>query len=321
MPLDAYYVERFAAVQGVTWDAVWKGDPKAVELAIAFGQPAGSYTPPVLDIRNATVIGPYGQIPVRIYAPHGHSTDSGCVVWMHGGAFKWGDLDMLEAHAVSAELAYRWRATVVSVDYRLAPGFCYPVQVEEVLAVLDWVVAYARDLRIDKRRLAIGGASAGANIALSAALEARDSGGPPIGALCLAYPAPHQEAPDPSPEIAALTESLPPLARFTPDERRAIYRDYLGPLADDPPSNAIPAASNLVGLPPCAIAVAEYDDLRPSGHAFSQLLREDGVRVEEWTELHTAHGYLNAVGVVAGAGKTIDRFVRFLDECLPNRSH
>jgi acetyl esterase/lipase len=231
---------------------------------------------------------------------------------MHGGAFQFGDLDMLEAHGVSAEIALRWPGTVVSVDYRLAPNFRYPVPVDDCVAVVAWVASRPGALDVDPRRLAVGGASAGANLASATALRLRDQDGPRLDAVCLAYPAVHRDIPEANPEVVAATAMLPPLARFDRETRRGIYSAYLGEAYDDPPPYGTPAIANLTGLPAIAIANAEYDDLRPSGEDFARLLRLHGVTVDVWTERGMAHGYLNHVGDVAGAERTIDRFVTHL---------
>jgi acetyl esterase/lipase len=310
--LDSFYVERFAAVAGVTWEAVFGGDADAIDRAIAFGRPAGPYDPPPMEIRDADAPGPHGPVPVRVYTPLDAVAGGGCLVWMHGGAFKFGDLDMLEAHGVAAELAVRANIVVVSVDYRLVPAFRYPVPVDDCVAVAHWVDAEHRRLDVDPGRLAVGGASAGANLATAVALRTRDEAGPEMRCCCLAYPGLFLDPPDPTPEVAALIEQVPPLSRFAGEARHAIYRDYLGEYYDDPPSYGVPALADLTGLPPFAVAIAEYDDLRPSGDAFAQLLREHDVPVDAWVEPGTAHGYLNAVGVVAGANATLDRFAAHL---------
>ena len=180
---------------------------------------------------------------------------------------------------------------------------------DDCVAVANWIANEPEGVGADRGRLAVGGASAGANLATATALRARDERGPRIGVVLLAYPGLHLRMPPPSAEIAALVDELPPLARFDdPRARENHYRDYLGEAYDDPPGYGVPALANVVGLPPFVIANAEYDDLRPSGEAFAEQLRRGGVSVEVWTEPGTAHGYLNAVGAVVGASGTLDCF-------------
>ena len=311
MGLDPFYAERFAAVGGTTWLDVYNGDPDAIERAKAFGAPVGPYEPPAVDITDLAAPGPDGDVPVRVYEAPGRAVDAPCLVWMHGGAFQMGDLDMLEAHAVAAEVAHRWGAVVVSVDYRLVPAVRYPAPLDDCVTVVRWLAAGNDAVAVDPTRIAVGGASAGANLATATALRARDEGGPPLRALCLAYPALHRDLPPPSDEVAQLISELPPLAQLAP-YREAIFRAYLGDAYDDPPRYAVPGVAEVTGLPPVAIAIAEYDDLRPSGEAFADRLRTQGVVVDEWVETGAAHGYLNVIGHVAGASATLDRFVDHL---------
>jgi acetyl esterase/lipase len=311
--LDPFYAARFARVRDITWDDVYGGDAEAIRCAIEFGAPVGGYVPPpTVDVGDVAVPGPHGDIPVRVYRLRASETLVPALVWMHGGAFKWGDLDMLEAHAVSAELAIRAGVVVVSVDYRLVPKYRYPVPLDECLAVARWV-RRTSDAVGAGHSLAVGGASAGGNLAAAVALRARDEGDPELHAVLLAYPALHHPIPEPSPEVAALCSALPPLARFTdPRAGDDHVRDYLGEAFEHRPAYGLPGLADLRGLPPFAIANAEYDDLRPSGETFTDQLRRDKVVVDAWTEPGTVHGYLNLVGAVVGASATLDRFTRFL---------
>lgn len=310
MTLDPYYSARFAGIRDVTWEAVYSGDAVAIEKAVAFGQPTGTYDPPSVEIYDSVVPAGHADVPVRLYQ---RSPARACLVWMHGGAFKWGDLDMREAHAVAAEIAFRMDVVVISVDYRLLPTFRYPAQLDDCVAAIRWADQH---FQVQDGRIAVGGASAGANLAAAACLRLRDEGGPTPRAVCLAYPAVHRQIPIASEEAARLAAQLPPLARFTPAQREEIYRDYLGAAYDDPPAYGVPAIADLGGLPPFAIANAEYDDLRPSGEMFAEELRAAGVAVTSWTEPGTVHGFLNETGLVPGALATIERFVAHLETTI-----
>ena len=169
---------------------------------------------------------------VRVYParePHGAG-----LVWAHGGAFAFGDLDMPEADWVARSLATRG-TTVVSVDYRLAPtpagfrfspdgaardGFVYPAGSDDVLAAWSWTVDNAARLRIDPERLAIGGASAGGNLAAGAVLRLLASGAEVLPALAvLAYPTLLAVQPAPSPELRAMLDANPEADGFGPESR------------------------------------------------------------------------------------------------------
>jgi xylan 1,4-beta-xylosidase len=152
------------------------------------------------------------MVPARRYAPPGESTDRAApLVWLHGGAFAWGDLDMAEADAVAAAVAGTGRE-VVSVDYRRVPAFSwvrklppgrpagvrFPVPVDDVVDVFAWV----RERSVHGR-VVLGGASAGACLAASAAVRFRDEGRAGPDRLVLAYGTFHAALPAPSPRACA----------------------------------------------------------------------------------------------------------------------
>jgi len=310
--LDRFFAERFAAVAGITWGDVYSGDRDAIDKAVALGAPSGRFQLPDVSVHDLEAPGPHGDVPVRIYRSKSPIDLAPALIWMHGGAFQFGSLDMIEAHGVAAEIANRARGVVISVDYRLAPKHQYPVPVDDCVAVVHWVAASFRRFGIDPGQIAAGGASAGANLATATALRLRDESGPRLRALCLAYPSLHLVTPPPTPEIAEACEVLPPLARFDAQTREGFYRTYLGDAYDDPPTYATPGIADLARLPRTAIANAEHDDLRASGELFARQLREHGVQVEAWTEAGMAHGYLDRIGDVDGAERTLDRFAAFL---------
>ncbi|MFI1285650.1 alpha/beta hydrolase fold domain-containing protein [Streptomyces sp. NPDC020858] len=127
-----------------------------------------------MEVEDRTVAaGP--DVPVRIYRPHGAR---GAVVWLHGGGGVFGDLDT--EHPWAARVADLSGAVVISVGYRLAPEHRFPAALDDAYAVLTWAAEHAAGLGIDPARIAVGGHSAGANLAAAAALRARDERGPAI---------------------------------------------------------------------------------------------------------------------------------------------
>ena len=185
---------------------------------------------------------------MRVYGREDAHT---ALVWMHGGAFMFGDLDMLEAHAVSAELAHRLPVTVVSVAYRFAPAVRFPVR---------WMTASQSFEPWHKV------SSAWNRTALPSAGRAPapiSQHARHFGSATRAVPCPMRSvsptqrcivwSPSRPPIIAALASELPPLARFTKQQREDIYRAYLGPAYDSPPPYSLPADAlpgSLGGLPP-----------------------------------------------------------------------
>jgi beta-galactosidase len=218
--------------------------------------------------------GPHGPVPVRIYEPEGPA--GAVLVWAHGGAFRHGDLDMPEADHVATELARRAEAVVVSVDYRLAVGGVrHPVPVDDVHAVWTWVTG-RDDL---PARKAIGGASAGAALALATALRCRDGAGDAPDLILLAYPFLH--FPTPTLGHGRSLEGI-----------EDMVRNYVGRISDIP-ADALPGSARLEGLPPVHILLSEDDDLRPSGELLERQLREAGVPAESFLARGTTHGHLN----------------------------
>jgi acetyl esterase len=262
------------------------------EEALAYGAPYGEYTPPRVSVTPATVRGPHGPVPVRVYRASDADRSTRSVLWAHGGGFTSGDLDMPEAHVVSLELAARLRGVVVSVDYRLASETVHhPIPVDDVFAAWQWLLASAADLDIDPERASIGGASAGGFLAAAAALRAVAAGRAPASVL-LAYPALHFPNPAVDDALAAELRVLPPSLRFFPQVTLAVFATYLGRVTDIPAAET-PGLADLTGYPPTRIVVSEFDDLRSSGELFAQQLASHGVAVAVAVAEGMLHGHLN----------------------------
>ncbi len=305
MPVHPAIAARFPLIRdlqpGVDVDDV-------PESALAWFAPYGDYRLPDVAVEDRDIDGPHGRIPVRIYRPRNASGPRPGLLWNHGGGFTAGDLDMPEAQIVGAEIAARAGAVVVSVDYRLAVGGVrYPVPVDDVAAAWSWFRGAAGELGVDPAHAAIGGASAGANLAVAATLRTRDAGRPLPSALLLAYPALHFPTPALPDALAAEMRELPPMLRFTPRMITDITAAYLGRITDIP-SNLMPGLANLDGLPRTRIVVSEYDDLRPSGELFVEQLTERRIPVELTVARGMLHGHLNIPPVpeLPEVGRSID---------------
>lgn len=242
------------------------------------------------------------------------------LVWAHGGRFVAGDLDMPEADWVARSLSARG-VTVVSIDYRLASdGWHYPTPSNDVLTAWAWTLAHAADLGIVPARVAIGGASAGANLVAGAVLRLlRDAGDTalPAGVL-LAYPTLLAVQPEPDAALRAALDAAPTADRFGSDAVRAMYERYLGGPVDDAPLVAVPgraAASDLAGFPPVLMINDEVDELRVSGELFAAALVDAGVTVDLVVEPGTEHGHLNRPGEPAASAsiERVARWIRWLD--------
>ncbi|THV23524.1 alpha/beta hydrolase [Glycomyces paridis] len=257
-----------------------------------------------IAIEDTAIEGPHGPIPVRVYRPDGDA--AGALLWAHGGGFLAGDVDMYEGHVVSVELARRARVAVASVNYRLAvDGVRYPVPIDDVEAAWRWW----REATPANLPAAIGGASAGAALAMAAALRVRDAGTRAPDALLLAYPFAHYPNPALTPEQEAAMAAVP--FRFSPLDVEGMVRNYTGRISDVP-TDALPGAARLDGLPRTAILASEYDDLRASADLLERQLNEVGVPVESYLAAGMTHGHLNHSPRVGEVSASLDFFAKAL---------
>jgi acetyl esterase len=263
-----------------------------------------------------------GPIGARIYAPTGTRAAEPDVpvpalVWIHGGGFTGGDLDMPEAHWVAQSLAERGHP-VVTIDYRLVTETVrYPAPSDDVLTAWAWVLDHRSTLNITAT-VHLGGASAGGNLVAGAAMRLRDGdpvarGAEPPATVILAYPTLHAVQPDPSDELSALLLTLPEASRKRPEYVTAMYAKFLPDPGDDLSlAAAIPGDADPSGLPPTLIAGSEADMLRASAEGFVASLAAHGVEHEYFVEPATQHGHLNRPEEAA-ATATIDRFHSWLN--------
>ncbi|WP_445269537.1 alpha/beta hydrolase [Streptomyces sp. DSM 41634] len=218
------------------------------------------------------------DVPVRIYRPYGAQ---GAVVWLHGGGGVFGDLDT--EHPWAARIADLSGAVVISVGYRLAPEHPFPAALDDAYAVLDWTAGHADELGIDPARIAVGGHSAGANLAAATALRARDEQGPAIRFQLLNQPGLDDR------QMTWSARNFTDTPWFNRDQIAAAWRHYLGSRPATP--YAAPArAADLSGLPPAYIATAEFDPNRDEDIDYALRLLQAGVSVELHQWPGTFHG-------------------------------
>ncbi|MER7540405.1 alpha/beta hydrolase [Streptomyces sp. NPDC097704] len=257
--------------------------------------------------------GPHGPVPVRIYQPLGDGTGRPLLVWCHGGAFAYGDIDMPEADATARVLAAAG-TVVVSVDYRRAvDGVHYPVPLDDVVAAYQGTLQVAEALGVARRRVHLGGASAGANLAAGACLRLRDSGADLPSSLILLYPCVHPVLPSASAELADRLSGLPPHLRFEPEGYATVIENYLGATAATATGEAMPGLADLRGLPRTLIVNCEYDELRASGEAFAGSLRDAGVDVDQRMAPGVTHGHLNRPNLTE-ARRTLSGMSQWIDD-------
>jgi len=264
-----------------------------------------------IKTRNIAIPGPHGDVPTRLYR-HPTEPSRGAFVWVHGGGFAAGDLDMPEAHWVSLMLAARGFG-VLSVDYQKCLGDVhFPVPSDEVLAAWQWAVEHAEELTA-AGVLHLGGASAGASLAAGVAKRLRDGEGQPPASVVLVYPTLHAELPEMADELTAATKAI----RAAMSDRifRWMQLNYAGTeeVFEDP--YAFPGVGDVSGQPPIYILNSDTDVLRASGEAYAADLAAAGVDVTCEHEPGTGHGHLNEPGL-AEATQSIERIAAWLGRAL-----
>ena len=307
MPVHPSQASKFHLLEGIESFETALTDPAMRVRLDEFMSITDAPTPPQVDVRHDSAPGPHGPVPVRIYTPTGGGADLPCFVWLHGGAFRMGDLDMPEADWTARQVCDRAGAVVVSVDYRLCVGGVrYPVPHDDVVAALRWVRDNAVSLGVDADRISLGGGSAGGNLATGAALKLRDEDGWVPAALLLAYTTFHAVVPPAGPSLAPLLEEVPRVLRFLPEVRRGITENYLGGPASRADGYAMPGNAVLEGLCPVLLLNAEYDDLRASAEVFAGQLAVAGVDVRQVLARGMLHGFLNLHAGIEPVDRALD---------------
>ncbi|MDG2207911.1 MAG: alpha/beta hydrolase [Pirellulales bacterium] len=228
--------------------------------------------PPVTVVgsqRDFTAETPLGDIRCRLYHPQ-PGTRLPLLIYYHGGGWVLGDLDSI--HGVTASLAARSGCAVLSVDYRLAPEHPFPAAVDDALAALRWAAENGEQLEIDPARIAVGGDSAGGNLAAVVSILARDAGGPAVQFQLLIYPAT---------DAACHTRSMDRFAEGLVLEKKDMLWFWDHYCADRTLRQSDVRASPLrvadaAGLPPAYLLLAELDPLVDEGRAYAERLEVVG---------------------------------------------
>ena len=257
--------------------------------------------PDVALVRDLAATGPNGDIPVRLYRPKGSGLQDRLpvLVYFHGGGWVIGDLETHDI--ICRELCNRSGAALVSVDYRMGPEHKFPAAVEDAYAALHWVAVEGRNLALDTRRIAVGGDSAGGNLAAVCSLMAREQG-PRLAFQLLIYPAT---------DLVGDTASHRELAdgyMLTHEAIAWFAGHYLNGPADRLDWRASPLrAQDLHGLPPALVITAGFDPLKDEGKAYAERLRAAGVAVEFTCYEGMFHGFFGMNGKIAVARQAIAR--------------
>ncbi len=253
----------------------------------------------VTRVDDRVVPGADNDVPVRVYTPaHAVGVEAPLLVWFHGGGWVIGDLDT--ADATARALANRSGAVVVSVDYRLAPEHPAPAALEDALAALTWSVENAELLGANAANVAVGGDSAGGNLAAALCIRVRDEFGPDIDFQLLVYP-----VIDCTLSHASIDENAEGYF-LTKDTMVWFIGHYLGDIDAKDPSVSPLHAPTLAGLPPALVITAEFDPLRDEGEAYAAALREAGVEVEAVRYEGQIHGFMGMAALIDDGKHALD---------------
>lgn len=274
-------------------------------------QVLGGWPQPIGEIVDRTIPGPAGRIPIRIFRPeHASSRPRGILVYFHGGGWTIGDVESYDKPC--RYLAAKSGCIVVSVGYRLAPETRFPGAIEDCVAAFRWVSEQAASLGGRPDCVAIGGDSAGANLATVCSLLLRDGGGPLPAFQLLIYPAvdmvEQRHSYDSCGKDFLLTTGM-----------MTWFRDnYLHDSHDIHDWRASPLrAPSLAGLPPAFLCTAGFDPLRDEGKAYADRLHAEGVPTVYRNFESLIHGFAGFTGTIAAAARAMDEIAFALRQGMP----
>jgi len=269
-------------------------------------RPPAPSLPHVIDLRTSEDA---GAVPLRVYRPADGMLPA--LVFFHGGGWVVGDLDTHDV--VCRQIASQSGAIVIAVDYRLAPEHPFPAAIDDAWAATRWIAVHATELGVDASRLAVGGDSAGGDLATVVALMARDAGGPLLRYQVLIYPVTDLSVDQPSPNDGVgygLTRDLMRwyAVQYAPArEHRLDWR--ASPLL----------APSLQRLPPALVITAAVDPLRDEGDAYARRMEEAGVAVDSVCLGGMVHGFLTMGGRIDTANRTVSIVATALAQALGTR--
>ncbi|MFO1160861.1 MAG: alpha/beta hydrolase [Reyranellaceae bacterium] len=312
-PESQRLIDLMLAANRPAWNTLSATDARAQYLALRPG--AQGPRPADVKVVDRTIPGPAGDLAVRLYRPASAAADAEipALVFAHGGGWVFGNLDSHDV--LCSQLALEAGIAVFAIDYRLAPEARFPGAFDDVVAGLQWVAANGASVGIDPSRLAIGGDSAGGNLAAAVALWARDHGGPKLRLQLLAYPVTDAVARAESYRRYADGYGLNAVTmewffdHYTPD--KATRGDWrVSPLR----------AASLAGLPPALVVTAGYDPLRDEGRAYAFRLQQEGTLADLVEFGGMLHGFLSSPMLLHGARRGTSLCAAALREALVLRA-
>ncbi len=297
-------LDAMAAAGGPALDAL----PPAEARKVFDNLPLPRKQIEIASVEDRTIPGPAGEIPVRVYQPHGAGVKP-ILLYFHGGGWVIGSLDSYDA--TCREFAQGAGCVVVSVDYRLAPEHRYPAAPNDCYAALEWVAANAGSLGADAKRLAVGGDSAGGNLSAVVSLMARDKAGPAIRFQLLIYPVTDADF-----STASYSQNADGYL-LTTSAMKWFWAHYVAGEAQRREPYASPLrAKDLAGLPPAWMCTAEFDPLRDEGEAYAKRLQQAGVSTSLTRYAGLIHGFISMGLVAPKAQAAVDEAVAALAKGL-----
>ena len=294
MPLHPQVVEAMNIGAELNIPAVWEVSPEESRRLVNKRRELipGDFIP-VGNVYDRTIPGPAGEIPVRIYEPDATGPHA-LLMHFHGGGWVIGDLD--SADSTCRMLANGINATVVSVDYRMAPETKFPGAPDDCYAATVWAVENAGDLNVDASKIAVAGTSAGGNLSAAVALMARDKGGPTISHQILYCPVIDYQFERASYNNFAVDYGL------TKQAMEWFWAQYIAE-GDDPlhPYASVIRAEDLSGLADTTIIVAEFDPLVDEAVDYGAALKAAGNNVVTTVYEGMNHGFNGNIGFVDAA--------------------
>ena len=312
-PESQRILDLTAAANRPAWNTLSPEAARAQYLSLRPGSQGPR--PDGASVTDRTIPGPAGALPVRLYRPKSAAADAKlpCLVYAHGGGWVFGNLDSHDV--LCAQLAIEAGIVVFAIDYRLAPETRFPGAFDDVVAGLQWVAANGAAIGVDPTRLAIGGDSAGGNLAAAVSIWARDNAGPKLRLQMLAYPVT---------DGVARSESY-----------RKFHDGYglNGPVMEWFFDHYVPSkdqradwrvspirAKNLGGLPPALVITAGYDPLRDEGRAYAWRLQQEGTLADLVEFGGMLHGFLSSPMLLHGARRGTSLCAAALREALVQRA-
>lgn len=241
---------------------------------------------PIGTVEDQMIPGPGGDLRIRIYHPETADTALPVFLFIHGGGFVIGSIESRDPQC--RMICRDVGCMVVSLDYRMGPEHPFPAAPEDCWAALTWIAENAANTGVDPSRIAVGGDSAGGNLAAGLALRARNAGGPELCAQILIYPVTDLFFEQGLPSYALLDADY----FLTRDQMIWYYDCYTPGLTKTDDIRLSPCkADDLSGLPPAQIITAEFDPLRDDGKRYGERLEAAGVAVEYTCMSGMIHGY------------------------------